>query len=125
VLSHLTLAAFNPRLGRNMSADEWAAETLGTFGVSANVIEFVSVEEGFFGTWSEARGVARRVKDRGYRRLILVTSPFHSRRVWESFSHEIGQADARLYMHLSHETVSGPYVLLETLKLLVYRAALL
>jgi roadblock/LC7 domain-containing protein len=125
VFSEPMLMAFSPALGRNLTFDEWAVVTLGAFGVNADAIEFVSFEEGFFGTWSEAKGLSRLAGERGYRRLILVTSPFHSRRVWESFSHTVEHADTRLYLYLTDETVYLRYLIPEYFKLLFYRAFLL
>ena len=124
VLSQQTLMAFSPALGRNLTADEWAVENLGAFGITADAIEFVAIEEGFFGTWSEAKGLSRVVRERGYRRLILVTSRIHSRRVWESFSHTIEQPETSLFLHLSDEPAHRRHLLPQYVKLLVYRALL-
>jgi len=124
VASQQALMAFSPALGRNLTADEWVVENLGAFGTTADAIEFVAFEEGFFGTWSEAKGVSRFVRDRGYRRLILVTSPFHSRRAWESFSRTFERPDANLFLYLSDESAHRRHLLPEYVKLLVYRALL-
>ena len=124
VLSQQALMAFSPALGRNLTADEWVVENLVAFGITADEIEFVAVEEGFFGTWSEAKGLSRLVKDRGYRRLILVTSPVHSRRVWESFSRTIEQPDTSLFLYLSDESAYSRHLLPQYVKLLLYRALL-
>jgi uncharacterized SAM-binding protein YcdF (DUF218 family) len=125
VFSHPTLMSFSPALGRNLTFDEWAVATLGALGVKSDAIDFVSFEEGFFGTWSEARGVSRLAGERGYRRLILVTSPFHSRRAWESFSRAIEQSDTRLYLYLSDDPAYLRHLLPEFFKLLFYRAFVL
>ena len=124
VLSQHGVMAFSSSLGRNMTANEWVVENLGAVGVAAKAIEFVAVEEEFFGTWSEAKGLSRFVRERGYRRLILVTSPFHSRRVWESFSRTIEQPDMRLFLYPSDELSYLRHLLPEYLKQLVYRALL-
>jgi uncharacterized SAM-binding protein YcdF (DUF218 family) len=124
VMSQQALMAFSPALGRNLTVDEWVAENFGAFGITAGAIEFVTFEEGFFGTWSEAKGVSRLVRERGYRRLILVTSPFHSRRVWESFSHTIEQPEMNLFLYLSDEPAYRRHLLPEYVKLLLYRALL-
>lgn len=124
VLRQQALMAFSPALGRNLTADEWVVENLGASGVTADAIEFVAFEEGFFGTWSEAKGISRFVKERGYRRLILVTSPFHSRRAWESFSRTIEQPDTSLFLYLSGEPAYLRHLLPEFAKLLFYRALL-
>jgi len=124
VLSQQTLMAFSPALGRNLTADEWVVENLGAFGIRTDAIEFVAFEAGFFGTWSEAKGLSRFVRERGYRRLILVTSPFHSRRAWESFSRAIEQPDTSLFLYLSDESAYLRHLLPECVKLLLYRALL-
>jgi uncharacterized SAM-binding protein YcdF (DUF218 family) len=125
VLSQQELMAFSPALGRNQTANEWVVENLGALGITPDAIDFVAIEVGFFGTWSEARGLSRVVRERGYRRLILVTAAFHSRRVWESFSRTIEQHDTSLYLYLSGESVSLRHLLPEYFKLLLYRALLL
>jgi len=124
VLSQQSLMAFSPALGRNLTADEWVVENFGAFGITADAIEFVAFEEGFLGTWSEAKGVSRFVRERGYRRLILVTSPSHSRRAWESFSRTIEQPDTRLFLYLSDESAYLRHLLPQYVKLLLYRALL-
>jgi uncharacterized SAM-binding protein YcdF (DUF218 family) len=124
VLSQQTATAFSPALGRNLTANEWAVKTLGAFGVSADAIDFVAVKDGFFGTWSEAKALSRIVRERGYRRLILVTSPYHSRRVWESFSRTVERPDTSLFLHLSDESSYRRHLFPEYVKLLFYHALL-
>ena len=124
VLSRRELMAFSPTLNRNLTANEWAAENLVAFGVPAEQIEFVALEGGFFGTWSEARGLSRFARERGIQRLILVTSAFHSRRVWESFAHTVRDPDTRTYLYQSNESASLGLLLSEYFKLLLYRVLL-
>jgi len=124
VLSQQALMAFSPALGRNLTADEWVVGNFSAFGIPADAIEFVAFEKGFFGPWSEAKGLSRFVRERGYRRLILVTSPFHSRRVWESFSRAIEQPDTGLFLYLADESAYLRHLLPEYVKLLLYRALL-
>lgn len=124
VLSQQTLMAFSPALGRNLTADEWAVENLGAHGVAADAINLVTIEKGFFGTWSEAKTLSRLVRERRYGRLVLVTSALHSRRTWESFSRTIEQPDTRLFLYHSGERGYLRYLLLEYIKLHFYRALL-
>lgn len=124
VLNQQGLMEYSPALGRNMTANEWVVENFGALGVTADAIGFVVIEEGFFGTWSEAKSLSRIVRERGYRRLILVTSPFHSRRSWESFSRRIEQPETSLFLYLSDEPAYLRRLLPEYVKLLVYRALL-
>jgi uncharacterized SAM-binding protein YcdF (DUF218 family) len=124
VLSQAELMAFSPARNRNLTVDEWAVENLAAFGVSADSIELVVVEEGFFGTWSEAQGVSGLAKKQSFQRLILVTSPYHSRRVWESFSRTAAEPDTRLFLYHSDEAASLRLLLPEYIKLFVYRMLL-
>jgi len=124
VLSQPSIMEFSPSLGRNLTANEWMIESARSLGVEVGALEFVPIEDGFFGTWSEARSLARWVRERGYRRLVLVTSPFHSRRVWESFSHTVEQPDSRLFLYASDEWAGLRQLLTEYGKLTVYRLAL-
>jgi uncharacterized SAM-binding protein YcdF (DUF218 family) len=124
VLSQRGLMEFSPALGRNLTAAEWAVANLRDFGTATDAIEFVQIEEGFFGTWSEAKGVSRFVEERGYRPLILVTSALHSRRVWESFAQTIEKPETDLFLYLSDEPAQLRHLLPEYFKLLLYRALL-
>ena len=124
VLSEPGLVAFRPDLGRNPTFNEWMVEEFRALGVAADAIEFVAIEEGFFGTWSEAKSLSHLLRERGFGRLILVTSPFHSRRAWESFSRTIEQPDTNLFLYLSDEPAYRRHLLTEYVKLLFYRALL-
>jgi uncharacterized SAM-binding protein YcdF (DUF218 family) len=124
VQSRQALMSFSPDLNRNLSADEWARKRLADAGVPADRIEFVALEEGFFGTWSEAKALSRIAKERGLRRLVLMTAPYHSRRVWESFSHTIEQPETRLFLYHSNEPASLRLLLPEYVKLSFYRILL-
>jgi uncharacterized SAM-binding protein YcdF (DUF218 family) len=124
LLSRRESMEFSPALGRNLTAAEWAVANLRDFGTTTDAIEFVQIEEGFLGTWSEAKGVSRFVEERGYRPLILVTSAFHSRRVWESFARTIEKPETDLFLYLSDEPAHLRHLLPEYFKLLLYRALL-
>ncbi len=77
-LSRQGITAYDPVRGRNLTNDEWSREELRRLGVQSGDIEFIAVSEGFFGTLTEAREVARLTLERGYRQLILVTSEHQS-----------------------------------------------
>jgi uncharacterized SAM-binding protein YcdF (DUF218 family) len=124
VRSDPSLMAFSPALERNPTVNEWMLEQLGALGVAAGKVELVAIEEGFFGTWSEARGVADLLGKRGSGRLILVTSRLHSRRAWESFSRATERRDVELFLHLSDEPALRRHVLTEWAKLTLYRVLL-
>jgi uncharacterized SAM-binding protein YcdF (DUF218 family) len=124
VMSERSLLPFRPDLGRNPTVDEWVMEKLGALGVEADTIEFVAIEDQFFGTWSEAKSVSHFLRGRGFVRLILVTSPLHSRRAWESFSRTVEQPHENLFVYLSDEPAYLRHLLTEYVKLILYRALL-
>lgn len=72
-------------LGRNLTNDEWSVHTLGDLGVPREQIEIVEMEEGFFGTLSEAKHVSRLVESRSVSRIVLIAQKFHTRRSLASF----------------------------------------
>lgn len=49
-------------------------------------------------TIGEARLVQSLVEDKGYRSVILVTSPTHTRRAWRTFRRELDEEDVRILM---------------------------
>src|SRR5205807_127776 len=85
ILSRTGITAYSPMIDRNLTNDEWTVEKLVSLGVPKEDIELVKIENGFFGTFTEAEGISNLVLNRGYKSLILVSSRYHTRRVWESF----------------------------------------
>jgi uncharacterized SAM-binding protein YcdF (DUF218 family) len=66
-------------------------------GVPEDAVEVV---EGPTSTYEEALAVARILQERGYRRILVVTSPFHSRRARQTFRKVVGsQGVAVLVIH--------------------------
>jgi uncharacterized SAM-binding protein YcdF (DUF218 family) len=84
VLSRPGTTWYNATYGRNLTNDEWTMINLRRAGVPPNTVEMVSTGDGFFGTFSEVRRVTELAAGRGYERMALITSPHHTRRVWES-----------------------------------------
>ena len=121
ILSRAGITAYSPALGRNLTNDEWSADELESFGVPKPDVEAVKIENGFFGTLSEAESIPKLVSDRGYTVLILVSSPYHTMRVWESFSKYSRDKDLRLFIYTSNDH-PGLYALVkEYFKLEFYR----
>ena len=111
---------YSPELGRNYTHDEWVTREMMKSGVKAGDIESQAMPTGYFGTLSEARGIADLVKKGGYRRLILVTSAYHTRRVLVAFSHNL-KGKVELSIYGSDEKVPLHHLMRECIKLLVYR----
>lgn len=116
---------YSPSLGRNLTFNEWAVNSLVGLGVNEQDIEPVSIENGFFGTYSEARGIAHIVFERDFETLILVSSHYHTMRVWETFSRFVENGNLHLYVYASKDHPGIFDLLYEYFKLNFYRLFLL
>ena len=118
------ITEYSPAIGRNYTHDEWVTHEMVLSKVRASDIEYIAMPSGYFGTLGEARWVADLVRKRHYRRLILVTSAYHTRRVRLTFTHFLdGQED--LYVYGSDEKIRLHDLVAEYIKLLFYRYLLI
>ena len=125
ILSRHGITEYDPLLKRNLTNNEWAINKLIELGVKKEDIEAVQIEEGFFGTLSEAKGIPQIIKERGYSNLILVSSSYHTMRVWVSFSKfaEDKKLNVFVYGAEGHTNLIG--LLFEYFKLIIYKEFLL
>ena len=105
-----------------MTNDEWSVRQLVSLGVRSDDIERLPIEQGVFGTWGEAQAVGQLASERGLDRLVVVSSPYHTRRVALSFSHALGRADVELYVYRSTDEGHLGGLMFEYLKLGIYRS---
>lgn len=124
ILSRPGITEYSPTLRRNLTNDEWAARELVSLGVPAGNVEAVPVPSGFFGTFSEGRRISRLGRERGYRRLVLVSSPHHTRRVHLTFSHFLG-GEMAIYVCGASDPASLFNLLAEYVKYTWYRWVLI
>ncbi len=122
ILSRAGITGFSPALRRNLTNDEWAEGKLADLGVNKRDIEPIQVEQGMFGTLAEARGIARLAVARGYKSLILVSSSYHTRRVWRSFSYTLKDQNIELYAYMCNDDAGLVGLFWECLKLLIYES---
>ncbi len=121
VLSMRGVTEYNSSLGRNMTFDEWSTMKLIQYGVPGGHIEFQKLKEGFFGTLSEARGVALLAEKRQYKTIILIAAGYHTHRVKVSFEHYFKTNDTALIRYGSHENVRLKTLIVEFIKLKIYQ----
>lgn len=121
VLSRPGMTEYDPSLKRNLTNDEWSFKRLASLGVRKEDIEAVPLGKGFFGTLSEARGISQFAINRGYNTLILVSSPYHTMRVWMSFSKSLNDNKVKMFIYPSNDYTDLPYLLLEYFKLIIYK----
>lgn len=122
VLSKAGIMEYTASIKRNLAYDEWTTQALWVHGVRVEDIEPVRIEEGFFGTLSEAQAIPFLASRRGFSGLVLVTSPYHTRRTWETFQRFSRDLGLKLYVYPTDEKFYFRHILREYVKLLVYRA---
>ena len=115
------ITEFSPKLGRNYTNNEWAAQHLEQEGVDTENLEFVAASPSLFATFGEAKAVSSLARSRGLRRVILVTSQHHTARTWRSFSHCNRDGRLDLYIYGVKTEAGTKELLVELLKLSIYR----
>lgn len=127
ILSRQGITEYDHLLKRNLTNNEWAIKELIELGVDKEGIEAVQIEEGFFGTLSEAKGIPipQIVKERGYNNLILVSSSYHTMRVWISFSKFAENKKVNIYVYGAEDHTNLISLLFEYFKLIIYKELLL
>jgi len=120
ILSRRGKTEFSSLLGRNFTNDEWAILKLEELGVPKKNIEAIPIKKGFFGTFSEAKGISSLIKNRTYKRIILISSPDHTHRVKVSFEKFLKDHNVAFYVQGSGESVSLRQLIVEFMKLKIY-----
>ena len=121
VLHRPGITEYSPDLGRNLTNDEWATGKLMEEGVAVETVEFVSVPPATFDTFAEARVISALARSRRMKRLVLVSSMHHTKRVWLSISHFNTDNAFEPYIYGSEERAGIFELLMENLKLRLYR----
>ena len=121
ILHRPGITEYSPALGRNLTNDEWVTGKLKEEGVAVETLEFVPVPAAIFGTFAEARVISALARSRRVKRLVLVSSAHHTKRVWLSFSHFNADNAFEPYIYGSEERVGILELLMETMKLRFYR----
>ena len=121
ILSRPGITEYSSMLGRNLTNDEWAIWKLEELGVPKNSIEPISIEKGFFGTFREAKGISRLIKKRGYKSIILISSPYHTHRVKITFEKFLKEHNVAFYVQSSGERASLRQLITEYIKLKIYQ----
>lgn len=125
ILSEPGITEYDPSLGRNLTNDEWSIKKLISYGIAKESIVPLRLKPGFFGTLREAREVSREVLSRRYNVLILVSSPYHTMRVRESFSKYLKDKGIDVFVYHSDDYPQLWVLLIEYLKLKIYENILL
>ena len=120
VLSVPGITEYDQSIQRNLTNDEWSTRELSKLGIRNNDVEFIHIKDGFFGTLSEAKTVARVLSRRGIKELLLVCSSYHGRRVGVAFSSYLKDDGVKMKIFSVDEKVPLTYLLVEYMKLILY-----
>ncbi|MCD6565659.1 MAG: hypothetical protein J7K53_06915, partial [Bacteroidales bacterium] len=121
ILSRPGITEYSISLGRNLANNEWSILKLKEFGVPEEDVEALKIKEGFFGTFSEAKGISSLIKKQGYKSLLLVSSPEHLYRAEISFDNFLKDQNISIYVQGSEERVLLRQLIVEFIKLKVYQ----
>lgn len=119
------VSVYSSLIGKRLTLGEWSFQELMRLGIPEKDIEFAQIEEGFFGTFSEAKGISEIASRMGYKRLVLVTSSVHTMRTWLSFSKFMNRPDSELYVYIANDHVYLDDLFREYLKLIIYKSFLI
>jgi uncharacterized SAM-binding protein YcdF (DUF218 family) len=119
------LAAYNAELARNLTADEWSYLKMEKLGIPSSDVKAISMEKGMLGTMTEAENIAKLVMQSNYKSLLVVAAPYHSQRVRLAFEHFLSGREIDVIILGSGEPVYLRSLVLEWLKLKLYKVLLL
>jgi uncharacterized SAM-binding protein YcdF (DUF218 family) len=112
-------------LKRDISRDAWVVKKLSQYGVPPSATEAVIVQDYFFGTYSEAEAVSRIVRQRECKSILLITSPYHTKRVRKCFDYFLNGKDVSIFVVGSDDRMYLKSHVVEYFKLKVYEYLLL
>lgn len=125
VLSRPGITEYDPGLERNLTNDEWSIRELRRLNVKKEDIEPVSVKPGILGTLREAKRVKEIVREIGGNKLILVTSLYHTRRVFLAFSMVQNEISCEIHVYGAKDDAEILQIFFESVKLLLYENIIL
>ncbi|OPL11554.1 MAG: hypothetical protein AVO38_15770 [delta proteobacterium ML8_D] len=121
ILSRPGKTEYSVSLDRNLTNNEWSVLKFAEFGVPPECIEPIKIDEGFFGTFTEAKGISSLMKKQGHKSLLLISSPYHTHRLKISFDKFLQNHHVALYVQESDGHALLRDLLVEFAKLKVYQ----
>jgi hypothetical protein len=116
---------YDMALGRNLTNDEWSFKQLFDLGLAREDLEAISIPNYYFGTFSEARGLAGIMRRKGIQRLLIVCSSYHTKRVLITFSTILMDTGVVIEIHPAYEKVGLGLLFNEYAKLVFYKNILI
>ncbi len=116
---------YDTTLKRNITKNEGEIQRLVDHGVLADHVDLVPINEGFFGTLSEAKDLSDYLAKKGSLSVILVAASGHTRRVSLCFGYYLRKKNIAMYIAHSEGEFSPREIAAEMIKLPVYQAIVL
>ena len=108
-------------LGKYLTFDEWGCYQLKKSGIPEEIIDFVKIEKGNFGTLSEAMHFSEIAMNKGYEKILLISSEYHTKRVELSFRKFLDAEKITIYIHGAADKIRLRHAVIEFIKLKIYK----
>lgn len=120
-LSRPGITEYSPSQKRNWTNDEWATMNIGKLGIPEQNVSHIEINEGFFGTFSEAKSISALIKEKKYKSILLIAQPYHTHRVKISFDDCLKGQNVSVYVQGSGEKILLRHLIFEFIKLKYYQ----
>ena len=120
-LSRPGITEYSTSLKRNWTNDEWSIVKLMKLGIPEQNVTHIKIKEGFFGTFSEAKGISALIKEKKYKSVLLIAQSYHTHRVKNSFDGYLKGKNISVYVQGSGEKIFLRDLIIEFFKLKVYQ----
>jgi len=116
---------YYPIMNKYFTNNEWSVNELEKHGVKKQIIKFVSIPNRIFGTLTEAEEMSKTAAKYGYNNIILVTSEYHTKRAFKSFSYFSKEYNFEVFVYGSKDDIGIKECFIEYMKHLFYEYCLL
>lgn len=114
-------SVYDPLKQRYLTRSEWVVNKMVSKGVCITDVTAFEINNRFFGTLSEARDFSKYVKSKNIKSVLLISSPYHTRRVKMAFTHYLSSSNVSVYVIPSKDYCSFIDLLFEFAKLIIYK----
>lgn len=116
---------YYPIMNKYYTNNEWSLNELGIHGVKRESIRFVSIPKSVFGTFTEAEEMTKIAAKYNYRKIILVTSEYHTKRAFNAFYYFSRKYNLEIFVYGSKDDIDIGDYFVEFMKNILYDHLLL
>jgi hypothetical protein len=115
------ITEFDIQLNRNLTNDEWTIRQLTNIGVAQLDFELLPIEQGVLGTLSEIEYLIKLSETRGYHKVAIVSSNYHTARVSEVVKAINTKKETKFEIYGASESEPTAGLIIEAIKYVIYR----